>query len=1292
MKQIKQFLLVVTLFTIFANVGWGQWIYDFGTGTGSYNTASGSSTTFFSSTPANGGTYRVRCASTGNQGAGFVLANPGTTLGTGTELQINAAVTTSTSKFGVYDWTAPSTTAYMKFKLRTTSSGNGTLNINLGVNTLVTDNNGISSEYNNSLVSLSIIYAAGSISSVTRRISGSNTVVTGSGFSKDVDQVIEIYGNNGAGSVSYIKNNTSYTLATKTWDLWVDGVKTVTGAATAGTLVTGNLSGLGFFGESSTSNVAFMYLDDLEYSNALPTTYTAPTTQASSILFSGVTANTMTVGWTNGNGSNRTVFMKEESGAITNPSDGTTYTASSDWNSKGTQLGSSGYYCVYNGSSNTVNLSNLLENTTYWIQIFEYNGTGASTKYYTATATNNPLSQKTISLGSPTITLIGAINAFGDLMVNTNSVVQNYSVSGSFLTSDIAINAPSGFELSSSNSPFTPVSSITLTNNLGTIDATTIYVRFSPLAVQSYSGNITHISTDANSPNVAVSGNGTAVPNPATFTAITASSSQINLAATANANSHNIVVVYNASGTFTSPTDGVAPGIQGDAFVGGTIWYKGTAASLTNHTSLSTFQTVYYKTFSYDALNFYSAGLIANATTLKIAPTTQASAITFPTVANTSMTINWTNGDGDRRVVLMNTSNSFTDPVDGATITTSTTYSGSGEQCIYNSTSNTVSVTGLTAGTVYWFRVYEYNNTGLNSKFLLTTGTNNPNSQVTNTPAAFLEDFEAGTKTSYATGNVTCTMGSWSLSDAVIGTGTTDRKNGLQSVRLRDTALTMNTALTNGARDVTIYHAKFGTDNNKTWKLQKSVNSGPWIDVGTEITTSSTTLTTATFNVNQPGNVKLRIISTSSTVGIRVNIDDITITDYDKTITTSSPLPLTEYGNLTINGSGINVTLAGNTTVNGTLTFTNGKLTLGTNNLTLGSSATVTGSTSSNYIVTNSTGVLTRNSVGGTETLYPIGTVAAYSPVWITNTGISDNISVNVEPDVSGTNNGDDRVKLKWNISEGILGGSVVTLKIGWLLSQEGALFSSNRSSYAKLWHLENNNWTLAGNGENVLNTSAEPYTLYSTNIQSFSPFGSGLNESAMPVTLSSLTNSVTGRNIKLNWTTASEINNAGFDVERLCNRQPATNNWEKIGYVSGKGTTNNSTNYSFDDRNLQTGKYNYRLKQIDHNGNFEYFSLNGEVEVGVPAKFDLSQNYPNPFNPVTKINFDLPFDSKVNISLYDITGREVKSLVNESRTAGYHTVQFNASDLSSGVYFYRIITKSSAKDFVMTKKLAVIK
>ena len=123
-------------------------------------------------------------------------------------------------------------------------------------------------------------------------------------------------------------------------------------------------------------------------------------------------------------------------------------------------------------------------------------------------------------------------------------------------------------------------------------------------------------------------------------------------------------------------------------------------------------------------------------------------------------------------------------------------------------------------------------------------------------------------------------------------------------------------------------------------------------------------------------------------------------------------------------------------------------------------------------------------------------------------------------------------------------------------------------------------------------------------------------------------------------------------------------------------------------DRNIETGKYNYRRKQIDFNGNFEYFSLNNEVVIGTPERFSLSQNYPNPFNPSTNINYDLPFDSKVSIKIFDMSGREVASVVNEFKTAGFYTVNFNASALSSGVYFYII----NADNFTATKKMILVK
>ena len=128
--------------------------------------------------------------------------------------------------------------------------------------------------------------------------------------------------------------------------------------------------------------------------------------------------------------------------------------------------------------------------------------------------------------------------------------------------------------------------------------------------------------------------------------------------------------------------------------------------------------------------------------------------------------------------------------------------------------------------------------------------------------------------------------------------------------------------------------------------------------------------------------------------------------------------------------------------------------------------------------------------------------------------------------------------------------------------------------------------------------------------------------------------------------------------------------------------------NYSYKDRNLSTGNYSYRLKQIDFNGNFEYFNLQNEVNIGIPSEFSLSQNYPNPFNPGTSIDFDLPVDSKTSINIFDLSGREVAKVINEFKTAGYYTVNFNASGLTSGVYFYRL----TADNFSTTRKMLLVK
>ncbi|MEI6143258.1 MAG: BspA family leucine-rich repeat surface protein [Mariniphaga sp.] len=146
-----------------------------------------------------------------------------------------------------------------------------------------------------------------------------------------------------------------------------------------------------------------------------------PTTQASAINFTSLAGTSFTINWTNGNGSNRAVFVKEGIGSITNPGDNTTYTASPNWNVKGTQLGASGYYCVYNGTASTIAITNLSISTQYTVQVFEYNGSAGNEKYYTATATNNPNNSWTLANVPSAPTVNNATASTLDVTVNVNS-------------------------------------------------------------------------------------------------------------------------------------------------------------------------------------------------------------------------------------------------------------------------------------------------------------------------------------------------------------------------------------------------------------------------------------------------------------------------------------------------------------------------------------------------------------------------------------------------------------------------------------------------------------------------------------------------------------------------------------------------------------------------------------------------------------------------------------------------------------------------------------------------------
>ncbi|CAN5589375.1 hypothetical protein BH10BAC5_BH10BAC5_06890 [soil metagenome] len=200
-------------------------------------------------------------------------------------------------------------------------------------------------------------------------------------------------------------------------------------------------------------------------------------------------------------------------------------------------------------------------------------------------------------------------------------------------------------------------------------------------------------------------------------------------------------------------------------------------------------------------------------------------------------------------------------------------------------------------------------------------------------------------------------------------------------------------------------------------------------------------------------------------------------------------------------------------------------------------------------------------------------------------------------------------------------------------------------------------------------------------------------NEAPLPVELSGFFASTIKNEVILDWATNSERNNHGFEIQRLkVTNEPNQNDYSAIGFVQGNGTSNQPHHFKYKDAGLTSGKYLYRLKQKDFNGNFSYFDLNSEVIIGVPNNFSLSQNFPNPFNPQTRITFELPFDGIGDLTIYDVNGREIRKILLGNISAGFQFVDFSGEELSSGVYFYRLNFTSGSTKFTDMKKMMLLK
>lgn len=216
--------------------------------------------------------------------------------------------------------------------------------------------------------------------------------------------------------------------------------------------------------------------------------------------------------------------------------------------------------------------------------------------------------------------------------------------------------------------------------------------------------------------------------------------------------------------------------------------------------------------------------------------------------------------------------------------------------------------------------------------------------------------------------------------------------------------------------------------------------------------------------------------------------------------------------------------------------------------------------------------------------------------------------------------------------------------------------------------------WNPANDGGS-LTPQGFPFKIYGT-------------KSIVPVELTSFVAYVIGDQVELNWTTATELNNKGFEVQRSM----SDDQFLTVGFVNGHGTTAQTQSYSFMDKNTVPGRYSYRLKQVDFDGTFEYSNI-VEADVTTPLTFSMGQNFPNPFNPTTNIKFNLAVDSKVSLKVFNILGQEVVTLVKGNLSAGSHSVEFNAKGFQSGVYFAKIEANGiDGQSFSSVKKMILNK
>ncbi|MDA3615992.1 beta strand repeat-containing protein [Polluticaenibacter yanchengensis] len=901
---------------------------------------------------------------------------------------------------------------------------------------------------------------------------------------------------------------------------------------------------------------------------------------------------------------------------------------------------------------------------------------GAKTVAVSYTGTNSCVSAQSTAVNvmvnaqTPTTTANPTALSFTNTIINQHSAAQTIAISGAFLTSaNVAIAAPTGFEVSEDNSAFS--SSLDLSHAPGTYSKT-IYVRFSPLTAGAHAGNLVISGGGAPSVNVSLTGNALALPAltltgnlPAAPYNLPKGNNGVavygfSLAAATNTATAAISdITVELSGTFVSSdfsnislwasatnNFGGATKLKDVAGPGaGTIHFDALSESIATGVTRYYWVSLDVASGSVSGHTMTIGGLTASNITLSSGAVsgTSAAGNQYTIIVQSNATDRFrTNGSGNWSDV--STWEASADA--GASWNAATLVPTATAAAIVVQENHTLTINNLT----YPYEVVTYNA----GAALKITGSYSPGA---NTGI----QIKAGNyQTLIFDVNVTDATGYLSIGDqAVVIAGNLVVDN------TGNGALLTSAANNSGNR---IVQGNF-TLNNGNIYVNRNSGSTRTLTVNGNFTLNDGNFWIKTVGTNSSGVLDVKghfVVSALATIGRNTNVGSSTI---NLTGTTNQNLSLAPGAYFTtnstafvVNKSASLVQLSGNTDIP-VVTLTNGQIELGNYNLVVNSLA---GTTETKYIVTNGAGALTINNIGNAEVLFPVGPSSTrYLPATITNAGVADNFSVRVQPDFTGYVLADPTkaVKAIWHISEAVEGGSNVTVKFKYTNTEEneGENFISGGVHVIAHFDVDNQTWesfyatiTKEGNYE-VATVSG---------INAFSPFGSGLagafdNGTPLPVVIKAFNGNKISQNNVLNWELTTEVNVNRYVIERSLNG---------IEYVTA-GTLNynasKSGKYSFEDAGINTLAY-YRLKIINNDGSFTYSKV--IMLNGADIK-DLAIT-PNPVRNNLFVTFDrLKSNSKLIITSNN--GQVVKQVV-----LAVNSVQatIDASVLSAGTYTISII------------------